>query len=194
NAIQSLCTKGIVLNNGRIESIGNIGEAIHHYQNLVSEADLKGAKQMRGIKILSVRFSSASNANRVTPNSSLCAEVDFYTEYNLSNCYWNFVIEDSEGRYIVHSRTDQQNEKPIFIPGIHRVDVNIPRLCIRAGVYTLWFRLFVSTGDLVETVDSDPIMLEVSGPQVSGYLDIPCKWSWRHVSMRGHQTQSNLEI
>jgi hypothetical protein len=54
-------------------------------------------------------------------------EMDFYTDHRLPKCYLNFVIEDPEGRLLVHSRTDLFDMWPGFDPGLHRVRVELPR-------------------------------------------------------------------
>ncbi|MCK4826978.1 hypothetical protein KA005_65195, partial [bacterium] len=185
NAIQSLCTRGILLNAGQIEYEGIIGETIYHYHDLATQADLSSIEELEGIKMLSVRFSAEPNRTELTAESSLRAEVDFFTQHYLPKCYWNFVIENSEGNFVFHSRTDLYYENIAFDPGMHRVIIKIPRVSMRAGVYTLWFRLYVSAKDAVEVADSEKIMLEIKGPQIGGYLDVPCEWAWESLHPPG---------
>ncbi len=180
-AVKSFCTRGIVLDNGQVETIGQIGEAIYHYSAISRKFGADMMKNIRGVKVLSVRINSGSDSSFM-PSGPLFAEMDFYTEYRLPDCYLNFVIEDSEGRFLVHSRTDLYNLRPDFDAGMHRIRIEIPRLCLRAGIYTLWFRLYVNKGAVTEMADSERIMLEVDGPQVGGLVDVPCNWSWMKVN------------
>jgi len=177
-AIQSLCDVGIVLNNGKLTNKGPVGEAIYYYQDLLRHLDRSILQSIRGMKVLTIRTTPGSNMNMFTPDASLIADMDFYTEYRLTKCYMNFIIEDSEGRLLIHSRSDMLDIWPTFDPGLHSVRVEVPRLGLRSGVYSLWFRLFVDSGEVTQMADSERIMLEVSGPQAGGLVDIPCHWSW----------------
>jgi lipopolysaccharide transport system ATP-binding protein len=182
-AIQSLCDAGVVLDYGTIATSGPIGEAIHRYHNLLRSVDSSNLKGIHGVRVMTIHVVPGSNVSDFTPESPLIAEVDIYTERRLPKCYLNFVIEDSEGQLLVHSRTDLYDMWPAFDPGMHRVRVDIPRLSLRGGVYSLWFRLYADTGMLTETADSERTMLEIKGPQVGGAVDIPCHWSWRPIGI-----------
>jgi len=186
-AVQALCHTGIVLNSGRIDTVGPIGEAIHHYQDSLRRIETLSAG-IQGVQVLAIGISTTSDALHFRPDKPLIAEMDFYTEYYLRNCYLNFVIEDAEGRYLVHFRTDLLGIYPTFERGLHRVRVEIPRLGLRAGIYTVWFRLYASNGEITEMADSERIMLEVSGPQVGGLVDVPCHWSWMPVEISSTRT------
>ena len=176
-AVQSLCDVGIVLNQGGVEFTGPIGQAIYHYHGLLSKNDARNVTPTRGLEAMASRIAPGDGL-AFTPDGPLVAEMEFYTDHRLHRCYLNFVIEDPEGRFLVHSRTDLLDKWPSFEPGLHRVRVEVPRLGLRAGVYTLWFRLYVDTAGKTEMADSDRMMLEVNGPQVGGLLDVPCMWSW----------------
>ena len=178
NAVHSLCDTGIVLNQGRVEMTCPVGAAIHHYHDLVRHIGFNDTQGIRGVKVLSIRVDSGVNGTTFTPETSLIAEMEFFTDKPLPKCFLNFVIEDMESRFLVHSRTDVADLWPEFDVGLNSVRVELPRLGLRSGVYTLWFRLYVNTGGLTEIADSERLMLEVNGPQVSGLVDIPCRWSW----------------
>ncbi len=177
-AIQALCETGIVLERGTIATLGSIAEVVYAYQNSLGNFSSASIQGIRGVKVLATRLTSDSGAQGFTSQSSLIVEMDFYTEIKLPSCFLNLHVEDVEGRSLIHSRTDQFGANPTFDPGIHRVKVEIPRLGLRAGVYTLWFRLYVDCNEVSERADSERLMLEVHGPQTSGLLDVPCRWSW----------------
>jgi lipopolysaccharide transport system ATP-binding protein len=183
SAVQSLCDVGIVLNHGNVGIMGPVGEVIHYYHGLLRPVDAAFVKNIRGVQVITIRVAPGSKDLQFAPDSSLVAEMDFYTEYCLSNCYLNLVIEDPDGRFLVHSRTDTFDTWPTFDPGLHRVRAEVPRLGLRAGVYTLWFRLYVNSGDVSEMADSDRVLLEVKGPQVGGLVDVPCHWSWKPIEV-----------
>lgn len=180
-AVQSLCNLGIVINHGRLELVAPVGDSLHYYHELLRSSTVNNLDRVIGVRVTATRI-VPENAIELTPESPLVAEIDFYTEYHLPDCYLNFVIEDSEGRFIVHSRTDLFGMRPSFDPGLHRVRVEMPRLSLRTGVYSLWFRLYVNSGDITEVADSERVMVQVNGPQIGGLLDVPCQWSWVNIS------------
>jgi lipopolysaccharide transport system ATP-binding protein len=180
-AVHSLCETAVVLNQGEIAAIGPVAEAIYYYHGLLRHLDTGALKGMRGVKVLSIRVVPGADSAKFTSDSPFVAEMDFYTSFRLPKCYLNLVIEDSEGRFLVHSRSDLFNLWPSFEPGAHRVRFEAPRLSLHSGVYTLWFRLYGGASDTTEIADSERIMLEVTGPQVGGLVDIPCRWSWSRI-------------
>ncbi len=180
-AIQSLCNVGVMLNKGQVDMVGPIGAVIYRYQGLLQRVtSLEG---IRGVQVLTVRISSKPEGRPFTPEGSLTAEMEFFTDRRLPNSYLNLHIDDAEGLSVIHTRTDMFGERPTFEPGLHHVRVNIPRLSIRAGIYSLWFRLFNNSGEEMEIADSERIMLEVDGPQVGGMVSVPCEWSWSEAEI-----------
>ena len=185
-AVQSLCETGLVLTHGVAEFLGPVGEAIQHYSNSLRSPALEDMKGIRGVRVLNTRVMSGSdqtlvNSDQTSLNSDspLTASIDFQTDRRLPKCYLNLVIEDVDGRYLIHSRTDWFDARPTFEAGQHNVTIEIPRLSLRAGMYTLWFRLYVNSDNITEMIDSERVPLYVKGPQVGGLLDVPCKWSWK---------------
>ncbi len=177
-AIQSLCEVGVILNSGELERVCGINQAIHCYSELLQNHDPNHFKNVRGVKVLKTHINPGYTNKHITPDGSLNVEIDLFTENILSDSYLNLVIENSEGQFLIHSRTDFYGERPSFAPGFHRIKIEIPRLSLRAGVYTLWFRLYVNTGEVTDMADSERVMLEVEGEPVGGIVNVPCTWSW----------------
>ena len=174
-AIQQLCIKGFVLNEGNIDYTGNVVDSIHHY-NMLLVGNLKSdSKAGKSVKVIDVRISK--NDEQLTANSSLNIFIQLSTLNRLPNCYLNLVIEDSEGRMMIHTRTDFFNVFPTLEAGNHNIVVRFERISLRVGIYSLWFRLYCNKEDIYELVDSDRIILEVVGSQIGGFLDIPCQWT-----------------
>lgn len=175
-AMHALCKVGVVFDHGRVSAIKPIGEAIYYYQNIQYSAEKM--KEITGVELLNARITSSTESSVLTSDSPVVAETELFTDQYLENCYLNFVIEDTEGRYIIHSRTDSSGVRPSFSPGIHRVAIDIPRVSLRSGVYAAWFRLYVDNRNITRIVDSQRIMLQIEGPQVGGIVDLPLRWTW----------------
>jgi lipopolysaccharide transport system ATP-binding protein len=176
SALQSLCNRGILLNRGALVFEGGIAQAISRYHGLISNYDSSRGAESKGIQISALRI-GAKPAGVVTPASELTAEVEFFTPRPLHQCYWNFVIEDIDGRYVIHARTEPSQDPSAFDRGWHTVRIHLPRLGIRMGVYAVWFRLHVNNAEVCVTVDSAQHLLEVEGPRVSGIAVLAHDWS-----------------
>jgi lipopolysaccharide transport system ATP-binding protein len=189
-AVQSLCTTALVLADGSTNFYGPAGEAIHHYTRSLREPASEYNKEIRGVRVLKTRVTADSNepspdADEMSfnANSSLTASMDFQTDRPLPKCFINLVIEDMDGRFVIHSRTDWCDARPNFEAGVHTVTIRIPRLSLRAGTYALWFRLYIDSDNITESADSERIPLYVTAPQVGGLVDVPCSWSWKPVEL-----------
>jgi lipopolysaccharide transport system ATP-binding protein len=179
-AIQSLCDVGIVISDGKTAAIGPVAQAVQFYLAQL-EIDIAARKGQPGLKVLRTRVIPGSGVQKFTADGQVMAEMDFFTEDRLVDCSLHFVIEDVVGQVLMQSRTDFLEMRPCFDPGMHHVVVEIPRLSLSAGAYSISFRLHTTTGGKAVTVDSERVKLEVDGPQVGGLLDVPCRWSWEPV-------------
>jgi hypothetical protein len=180
-AIESLCDVGIVISDGKTAAIGPIAQAVQYYLAQLENTDTETRKTRPGLKVLGARVNPGPGAQKFTADGQVVAEMDLFTERLLVDCSMNFVIEDVVGQVVMQSRTDFLQMRPTFDPGMHHVAVEIPRLSLRAGAYTIWFRLHTTTGEDRAAVDSERVKLDVDGPQVGGLLDVPCRWSWQRV-------------
>jgi homopolymeric O-antigen transport system ATP-binding protein len=182
-AVQSICSRGIVLDHGRIYQDAEISESIASYLKSLESEDKVPAKGGLDVQLLFVRLVGDTVGDRLTANGSLKVEVQVYTKRLLTRCNLNLVIEDSEGRFIFHHRTDFDDLWPSFEPGRHRIITEIPRLSLASGAFSVWFRLYNDTGESTVVADSDKVVIHVHGRSVGGILNIPCHWSWECVSI-----------
>ena len=177
NALQTLCSRGILLDHGAPVFQGDVAAAISRYHSLIRSHDDTHGVALKGIQLASIRV-NAKPSDPVTSDSELTAEVDFFTEHPLQNVYWNFTVEDIDGRFIFHARTEPSRDLSSFGRGWHTARIHLPRLGMRTGVYSLSFRLHVNSGAMFATVDSARHMLEVQGPYPSGVVVVPYAWTW----------------
>ena len=176
-AIQSLCNRGILLDSGRLHHAGSAGDTIHAYHKLLSVQSASPLATSKRAAVTNISVLNRGADARPTPDDSLDLEIRLHTANVLRECYLNLVVEDSESRVVIHLRSDMLGALPTIAPGQHSIRVHIPRLSIRAGVYTVWFRLYSNKSDIFEEIDSERIMLEVDGPQISGMVDVACQWT-----------------
>jgi len=173
-AIQALCSRGIVLNNGSLINNGDIAESIFCYNQIGRQPK----QQFINPNNLCITNITVTPVDIVIARSNAAVKIiiNFYNPKLLPSCYLNMVIENSEGLVLIHLRTDSFDVYPSFTPGDHEIEIYIERISLRTGIYTAWFRLFCNAGDIYEIADSDTVMFEVMGNQVGGVIEVPYKW------------------
>ena len=176
NQLRRLCTRAVWLDRGEVRFIGDVGEAVRRYEVAAARNDL------------------ASHASRV------------FERWTLAN--GGHTVRDADGRVVfrvalrldepislghlgVSVCNDQDTvmvgwafEPVSFAPGSHVLDVHVPRLPLRPGLYRLAFTLFdrgsnLTGGTLVDRWAAQPwLHLDVpplSHPQeqFAGVLNVP---------------------
>jgi lipopolysaccharide transport system ATP-binding protein len=189
SALQTLCTRGLLLDRGQTVFHGDIGPAIREYHALINRRSEEAAS-MQEVRLGAFRLRTEPEGP-VTAESALEAEVEFHTPRPLTPCHWNFVVEDMDGRFILHARSEPGRDPSEFAPGWHTARVRFPRLGIRQGVYSARFRLHVDDPASALTLDSARHGLEVTAPRVSGLAASPHTWSLGPGRLPDHPQESS---
>lgn len=140
-AIKTLCTQGVVLQNGTVSYSGNTLDAVEYYQKLTDiissidhKGDIESAPGNQNIKIL--KFNTQPiKGNYLTISSGVEFELTFYnykTEINLDVI---FELKNSDEITIFHTGelvTTNKNSRR----GIYKVKGQIEENLLNAGTYT----------------------------------------------------------
>jgi len=181
DTVQSLCTRGLLLKKGKVKAIGPIKNVLDAYAGSLPILKPEKIKELEGVKITGAQLTDAHK--KLTAKSSLQGELTFTTGRELPDCYINLHVEDRRGQVVIHSRTDFVGKNPSFKPGTHKVSINIPRLSLNPGSYSVWFRIYAKYKDETHLADSDRIMIDVGGKikDSMSTLEIPSSWQWSKV-------------
>lgn len=146
-AVKSLCTKGIVLEHGKVIFNGNSEDAVNYYltnesrkikENLLEREDRRGSGELR--------FSSVELLNNEGKNvkellSGHYAKFRFYfdTLKNIptDNLVFGVVFRDTNETKIADFYSDEMGVEFQNVIRNGFVDLEIPRLLLRGGEYTL---------------------------------------------------------
>lgn len=140
-AIKTLCTQGVVLQNGTVSYSGNTLDAVEYYQkltNIISSIDHKGdiesAPGNQNIKIL--KFNTQPiKGNYLTISSGVEFELTFYNYKAEINLDVIFELKNSDEITIFHTGeliTTNKNSRR----GIYKVKGQIEENLLNAGTYT----------------------------------------------------------
>lgn len=146
-AVKSLCTKGIVLEHGKVIFNGDSEEAVNFYltnesrkikENLLEREDRRGSGELR---FSSVELLNDEGQNVKELLSGHFAKFRFYfetiKEISAENLVFGVVFRDTNETKIADFYSDEMGVQ--FHKVIHNgfVDLEIPRLMLRGGEYTL---------------------------------------------------------
>lgn len=167
-----LCKNGVLLNNGKVKSLGPIDKVLLDYTGLQpSHLDPRSTK----LHEVEIHTTKVKNPAKLTIDSSMKAEVEFSINSPLPNCTINFFMEDSAGRFALHNWHELKHPAKI---GSQKVEIDVPRLGLKPGGYSTWFR-FVSNKKYGEyALDSDREVVDVGGKRdaLQSIVDIPAEW------------------
>ena len=103
--------------------------------------------------------------------------VVFQNHVDLEDCFINFVVEDENKEIIIHHRSDfTLTNNPNFKIGRHSVNLHIPRVNLKAGIYNFWFRLYCKKELHDFIIDSEIYSFEVTGKVFGGIINGPSFW------------------
>ena len=145
-AIRNLCHNGVVLNNGKIEFIGQVEECIDQYMQLCNKGEyytsLKDAKR-EGKCNGKVRFIDIAFLNKAdSPISPRCGtylkiRVKLVANQDVKNCLIGLGIRDLFGNPMMSFPTDMTIGNMSFMMGEHIMDLEIPKLPLTGGSYRI---------------------------------------------------------
>lgn len=150
-AVQNLCKKGILLENGRINSIGDITTIVNKYLKLnISETnedivDLGNAKRSNGkgkiIKKIWIENSHGETTKNIFMGEKFSIKFNFESKEPIMNALFGFGIENSQGDRITSLNNEISGDliptqiesgtailtikDPTFLEGTHYVSISI---------------------------------------------------------------------
>ncbi len=124
--VQSLCKKALFLSKGRIQIMGDTGEVISCYNNemkkalLLKEPAFSEKRWGTGeVRITSVQLSDAGGRATDTyeTGSSLVIKITYHAPKKVDNPDFRFVIQTTDGVWLVCVRAEHGKNGPDFIEG-----------------------------------------------------------------------------
>ena len=181
-AVRTLCTRGVVLHDGRVSEIGDIGRCIESYFRELgmfqvgTDGGLQGPKSF-GFGRVAVNSQKGGLAMHAEP-------MEFETVLRLGQDAGGFTVtltvKDVHDRVIFHTR---QESPELSIAGVSKNDcyeikVSVPPLFLNPGLYSAYFKVMVWGGKANSRHLSDKIPVDVTGAHGpdSALLSPPIEW------------------
>lgn len=184
-SVKTLCNKGILLKNGKIEFNGNINETVERY-SLVFNNEIKSSyynPQEKDEKVTHIFLTDSANKRK-----SSISELD--NEY-----YLNFEIKLKNKLNVNFGCTLYTNNGEAFMStpiltdfskgkDIYHYKIKLPHRFFKAGIYSLEGALWINGGEVLDKNESflhivvEPrSKVELEGDSIKGIIQNPYNWT-----------------
>ena len=183
--VEDLCSRAVLLENGRVRMEGKSGDVIKVYRKLVQERDefLKprewGTKEVfiTGVKFLN---KEGKETKSFLTGEPIFMEIGYRANKRIQTPVFGISIHEQNGRNIFGTNTQLGNYNIDYIEGNGMIRLEIERLSLFRGVFFVNFSLH-SADHQIQYHRLDFIhQIEVENPrEEDGFLKLPCKWEKR---------------
>ena len=171
-AIRSMCTKGIVLDKGRVQAVGDVGTAMAAYYRLIGALEFDDPASDQSPS--SAGFGRVSITCDGGDTIAQSKEFEAATTLTFSEATVGFTLYchlvDMLGREVFVMRESHTDLGLVGVsPGSYRIRARFPPLWLSPGLYALWFKVQTS-GEFGSTrYVTDKATIDVEG--TSGVAD-----------------------
>ncbi|NJD27510.1 MAG: ABC transporter ATP-binding protein [Chloroflexi bacterium] len=191
-AVADLCTRGLVMANGRLEFDGGVENAIARYRAAI--ANTAPGSDGAASRAMSVHLDGETRDAPTVEWSNGPLRVETEVDHKPGNgeleVVLNLLIESADGRPVIHLRSDLSGTRLVLRPGINRFLISIDDMALAPGRYSLWLRL-VGLDPLAPLIlDSIRTELRIAGDHRLDSLVVP-----RHrFEQRDEMAGANVEV
>lgn len=168
-SIADFCSRALVMAGGRITFDGAAADAIADYRRVVADqGDPRTASAAVGSRqSLIINGRPVDRAFECSPHERLRVEIalDEVSTARQQDVTLNLVIESPDGRKAIHLRSDLTQSRLRLGPGPNTFGVDIDDISLVPGTYWLWGRIVGLDVAAPAIIDSERILLTVSGDQ-----------------------------
>lgn len=196
--VQSLCKKALFLSKGRIQMMGDTGEVISCYNNemkkalLLKEPAFSEKRWGTGeVRITSVQLSDAGGmaTDRYETGSSLVIKITYHAPKKLDNPDFRFVIQTTDGVWLVCARAEHGKNGPDFIEGDGTMQCTFESLPLLKNAYIVGIYIGSPDNQIDYDVWPNAAQFSVTPPQneencslsaYNGLIHLPAKMLHYH--------------
>jgi len=174
-AVESLCSRGIVIDGGRVAYDGSSADAVSFYLKNLFMADfsqsLKERKDRKGngsARLTAINFYNQDGikSDSLKSGEKCCIEFEYEAGQELRNVSFAFTVRDSISQYLFRPSSEDTGQDFKSLPNRGRLRCIIPRLPLVSGQYRITPRLVCS--GIVEDYVEGAAILTVEGGDFFG--------------------------
>jgi lipopolysaccharide transport system ATP-binding protein len=170
-SINQLCNKGILLNKGSVELIGEAFTVIEKYiknqleQNNTIIPNINNRAYLKGINISSV------DSNNILSGKDVVFEIEIFANEELENVNIGFGVDDSFGTRMITPSTKHINKSFNLKKGVNHVKCLLPLFSLKPGHY--FMDMYISRGTEVFDFYNNGISFTVDDIDYVNFLQVP---------------------
>ncbi len=163
SAIQELCQRGILIESGQIVFDGKATDCIGDYykRSQLIDSEIPSAGSTGPFHVSGIRVN-----DRVMPviQTGQPFDVTMHIQASdIANPVLLLIVENVTGQQMVHSRIASKDLGLERMDGRYQVKTSVPGLWLTPGIYSIHFKILVSSPGLASRYYSERLMLEVRG-------------------------------
>jgi len=143
-AIKSLCSIGILLNEGMLTFFGDINNGVSKYLSTTDKLlgrmqwPLSNAPGDQSLRLLSIATTkSGKQVYQFDDNSDIDIELEITTSDDLPNAAIGMIISNQEGHPILHSASNLIEKSVQIKKGTNQIRYTIPANILKSGQYSV---------------------------------------------------------
>jgi lipopolysaccharide transport system ATP-binding protein len=184
-AVRTLCTRGIVLHEGRLAETGDVGTCIEAYFRQIGAFQAEAAAagdgpSGAGFGRVAVTGTGPSTVNHAEPFQ---VRTTLRPGREASGFSLILIVSDASDRMVVHAREESPalGIAAVRSGDVLDVSVRIPPLWLNPGLYTAHFKALLWGGFQGARHVSDKVPIDVTGSysRAGALLDPPLEWTLR---------------
>jgi lipopolysaccharide transport system ATP-binding protein len=184
-AVRTLCTRGIVLHEGRVSETGDVGRCIEAYFKQIgafqAAGDAAGGAQS-GFGQVVVTGAGPSSVNH---GETFRVQTTFRPAREASGFSLFLILSDAFDRQIVHARQESPalGVSSVKAGDVLDLSVDVPALWLNPGLYSAHFKVLLWGNFQGARNVSDKVPIDVTGSfnRVDALLDPPLSWTISRV-------------
>lgn len=181
-AVRSLCSRGIVIDEGRLVLSGDVTTAIRVHQDSQAARQSETPTASYGKRLVFTDMSvGADGSGSISSGDPLQVQCTIVNNGPLPGFNLYCIIEDGMGAVLTHALLDSDSLPEVKEPGVYRISAGFPALWLRPGIYSVYFRLTANLlGAGTGRFASEHVPLDVTGDApgaaLSGMLTPDVDW------------------
>jgi lipopolysaccharide transport system ATP-binding protein len=182
-AVRALCTRVAYLDHGKLGYVGDPAQAIRCYNNSMASGE-QSTYTGGDIGFTDARVNGSAYAT-IAPGDPFEVSCKLHLRSGVAAFNLCCQVQDGGGENVAVISTDHRRFRNPNQPGAHEITVRFPALWLRTGVYSVFFKLMVSSIGAAAKYVSDNVMLDVLGehtPTVA-FLNPQVEWVARNTGV-----------
>jgi len=188
-AVRALCTRGLLMQDGRVAATGETERVLHEYtQSIGRQSEADAARSC-----LSLVKINGKNPGLIASGEPFEVSCGLNLPEDVAAFRLFCIVQDANGDPIIVAPTNHRDLPLVRDAGPHEITVRFPGLWLRPGVYSAHFKLLVNSTDAGSgRILSDAAMLDISGTadpeMLLGYVTPEPDWKVASCTAMGMTT------